>query len=194
MVSDIYIYIKSESKKTWFTIFIFQYAGKLRSFKQGYGNSRKTQNRQGPMFSWELWLCAGPPEKEFWLILKLKKNLKWRQKTEPLTSKLQFRKVRIQYFIFKNNIPGKKDNGGFFCNMPWLQMAGAPLFFAAFKLGLPCIIISNQTSIESFFKGKQIPVEPIGKPVDLTIKTTMALAWRSSYPDFAPPHTVCLIR
>ncbi len=26
--------------------------------------------------------------------------------------------------------------------------------FAAFKLGLPCIIISNQTSIESFFQGK----------------------------------------
>ena len=64
--------------------------------------------------------------------------------------------------------------------------------FAAFKLGLPCIIISNQTSIESFFKESKFLLNLIGKPVDLTLKTTMALAEEVLIPDFAPPHTVCL--
>ena len=64
--------------------------------------------------------------------------------------------------------------------------------FAAFKLGLPCIIISNQTSIESFFKESKFLLNLVGKPVDLTLKTTMALAEEVLIPDFAPPHTVCL--
>lgn len=64
--------------------------------------------------------------------------------------------------------------------------------FAAFKLGLPCIIISNQTSIESFFKESEFLLNLVGKSVDLTLKTTMALAEEVLIPDFAPPHTVCL--
>lgn len=64
--------------------------------------------------------------------------------------------------------------------------------FAAFKLGLPCIIISNQTSIESFFKESKFLLNLVGKPVDLTLKTTMALAEEVLIPDFPPPHTVCL--
>lgn len=64
--------------------------------------------------------------------------------------------------------------------------------FAAFKLGIPCIIISNQTSIESFFKESKFLLNLIGKPIDLTLKTTMALAEEVLIPDFPPPFTVCL--
>ena len=64
--------------------------------------------------------------------------------------------------------------------------------FAAFKLGLPCIIISNQTSIESFFRESKFLLNLVGKPVDLTLKTTMALAEEVLIPDFPPPHTICL--
>lgn len=64
--------------------------------------------------------------------------------------------------------------------------------FAAFKLGIPCIVISNQTSVESFFRESKFLLNLVGKPVDLTLKTTMALAEEVLIPDFAPPHTVCL--
>jgi len=64
--------------------------------------------------------------------------------------------------------------------------------FAAFKLGLPCIVISNQTSIESFFKESKFLLNLVGKPVDLTLKTTMALAEEVLIPDFPPPFTVCI--
>jgi UDP-N-acetylglucosamine--N-acetylmuramyl-(pentapeptide) pyrophosphoryl-undecaprenol N-acetylglucosamine transferase len=64
--------------------------------------------------------------------------------------------------------------------------------FAAFKLGIPCIVISNQTSIESFFKESKILLNLVGKPVDLTLKTTMALAEEVLIPDLPPPFTVCI--
>ncbi len=64
--------------------------------------------------------------------------------------------------------------------------------FAAFKLGLPCVIISNQTSLEPFFKESSFFVRLLGKPVELTLKTMTALAENTLIPDFPPPHTVCL--
>lgn len=64
--------------------------------------------------------------------------------------------------------------------------------FAAFKLGIPCVIISNQTSIEPFFKECSFFVRLLGKPVELTLKTMTALAEVTLIPDFPPPHTVCL--
>lgn len=64
--------------------------------------------------------------------------------------------------------------------------------FAAFNLGIPCVIISNQTSIENFFKESTFFLHFIGKQVELTLKTAMSLAEVVLIPDFPPPHTVCL--
>ncbi|MCX9013090.1 MAG: glycosyltransferase [Candidatus Methanoperedens sp.] len=64
--------------------------------------------------------------------------------------------------------------------------------FAAFKLGIPCIIISNQTSVMPFFNDCTFFLRLIGKPVEFTVKTMTALAEEVLVPDFPPPHTVCL--
>ncbi len=64
--------------------------------------------------------------------------------------------------------------------------------FAAFKLGIPCVIISNQTSVEPFFRESSFFMRLLGKPVELTLKTMTALAENTLIPDFPPPHTVCL--
>lgn len=64
--------------------------------------------------------------------------------------------------------------------------------FAAFKLGLPCVIISNQTSLEPFFKDANFLIRLIGKPVELTAQTLTTIAEITIIPDFPPPYTVCL--
>ncbi len=64
--------------------------------------------------------------------------------------------------------------------------------FAAFKLGVPCIIISNQTSLMPFFNDGTFFLRLIGKPVEFTLKTMTALAEEVLIPDFPPPYTVCL--
>ena len=63
---------------------------------------------------------------------------------------------------------------------------------AAFKLGIPCVIISNQTSLENFFKERKFLLRFIGKQVEFTLKTTFMLSEIVLIPDFLPPHTVCL--
>src|SRR3990170_351207 len=68
----------------------------------------------------------------------------------------------------------------------------AAAVFAAYKLGLPCVIISNQTSVEPFFKECSFFVRLLGKPVELTLKTMTALTENTLIPDFPPPYTVCL--
>ncbi len=68
----------------------------------------------------------------------------------------------------------------------------AAAVFAAYKLGIPCVIISNQTSVEPFFKECSFFVKLLGKPVELTIKTMTALTENTLIPDLPPPHTVCL--
>lgn len=64
--------------------------------------------------------------------------------------------------------------------------------FAAFKLGIPCVAISNQTSLEPFFIDSKFILRLIGKPVEFTFKTSMSLAEDVLIPDFHPPDTVCL--
>ncbi|MCG2738068.1 MAG: hypothetical protein L6282_16945 [Candidatus Methanoperedenaceae archaeon] len=63
---------------------------------------------------------------------------------------------------------------------------------SALKLGIPCVIISNQTSIEPFFRDSNFVLKLIGKPVDITLKTLTALAGNTLIPDFPPPDTVCI--
>lgn len=64
--------------------------------------------------------------------------------------------------------------------------------FAAFQLGLPCVNVSNQTSLEPFFRDSNFLVRLIGKPVDLTMQTATTLAEITLIPDLLPPNTVCL--
>ena len=63
---------------------------------------------------------------------------------------------------------------------------------SALKLGIPCVIISNQTSIEPFFRDSSFVLKLIGKPVDMTLKTLTVLAENTLIPDFPPPDTVCI--
>jgi uncharacterized protein (TIGR00661 family) len=63
---------------------------------------------------------------------------------------------------------------------------------SALKLGIPCVIISNQTSIEPFFSDSNFVLKLIGKSVDITLKTLTALAENTLIPDFPPPNTVCI--
>jgi UDP-N-acetylglucosamine--N-acetylmuramyl-(pentapeptide) pyrophosphoryl-undecaprenol N-acetylglucosamine transferase len=63
---------------------------------------------------------------------------------------------------------------------------------SALKLGIPCVIISNQTSIEPFFRDSSFVLKLIGKPVDITLKTLTVLAENTLIPDFPPPNTVCI--
>lgn len=64
--------------------------------------------------------------------------------------------------------------------------------FAAFQLGLPCINVSNQTSLEPFFRDSNFLVRLIGKPVELTLQTATNLAEVTLIPDLLPPNTICL--
>jgi len=64
--------------------------------------------------------------------------------------------------------------------------------FAAFQLGLPCVNVSNQTSLEPFFRDSNFLVRLIGKPVELTMQTATTLAEVTLIPDLLPPNTVCL--
>jgi len=64
--------------------------------------------------------------------------------------------------------------------------------FTALKLGIPCVMISNQTSIEPFFRESNFVLQLIGKPVDMTLKTLTAMAENTLIPDFPPPDTVCI--
>src|SRR5659263_675524 len=64
---------------------------------------------------------------------------------------------------------------------------------AAFKLGIPCVVISNQTSIGSFFTESSFLVHLLGKPIEFSLKTSMELADVVLIPDFPPPYTVCLL-
>jgi len=64
--------------------------------------------------------------------------------------------------------------------------------FAAFQLGIPCIIVANQTSLQPFFENCSLYLHLLGKPVEFTMKTIVTLAEEVLIPDFPPPNSVCL--
>jgi UDP-N-acetylglucosamine--N-acetylmuramyl-(pentapeptide) pyrophosphoryl-undecaprenol N-acetylglucosamine transferase len=67
----------------------------------------------------------------------------------------------------------------------------ASAVLAASRLGIPCIIISNQTSLEHFFKSNAIFLRFFGNGIELMMEWMMALADEILIPDFPPPYTVC---
>lgn len=62
---------------------------------------------------------------------------------------------------------------------------------AAFRLGLPCIMVSNQTSIEPFFREAGF-LRHVKKHIDFLYSSSATLSDEIIIPDFAPPYTVCL--
>ena len=101
-------------------------------------------------------------------------------------------KVRARHFQFSKIISQEKKIMEDFNATCVVADGRTAAVFAAFKLGIPCVIISNQTSIEHFFEDSKFFLRFIGKQVEFTLKTTMALAEVVLIPDFLPPHTVCL--
>lgn len=67
----------------------------------------------------------------------------------------------------------------------------ASAVLAAFRLGIPCIIISNQTSIEHFFKNTTFFLRFFGKGIELMLEGMEALSDKILIPDFPPPYTIC---
>ena len=63
---------------------------------------------------------------------------------------------------------------------------------AADKLGLPCIVITNQSAFYPFFKQDTALVRVFGKSFDWVMKTWLSSAEEIMIPDFPPPFTVCL--
>ena len=63
---------------------------------------------------------------------------------------------------------------------------------AADKLGLPCIVITNQSAFYPFFASDSPIIRAFGKSFDLIMKKWLCLAEEIMIPDFPPPYTICL--
>lgn len=63
---------------------------------------------------------------------------------------------------------------------------------AADKLGIPCIIMTNQSAFYPFFSKNSALVRIFGRSFDWIMKTWLSSTEEILIPDFAPPHTVCL--
>jgi len=63
---------------------------------------------------------------------------------------------------------------------------------AAFHLGIPCIVIANQTSIAPFFAKHNLFLRFIGKQIEMSLSAGISLADDVIIPDFPPPDTICL--
>jgi uncharacterized protein (TIGR00661 family) len=63
---------------------------------------------------------------------------------------------------------------------------------AADKLGLPCVVITNQSAFYPFFKQDTALVRVFGRSFDWVMKTWLSSAEEIMIPDFPPPYTVCL--
>ena len=63
---------------------------------------------------------------------------------------------------------------------------------AADKLGLPCVVITNQSAFYPFFAQDTALVRVFGKSFDWVMKTWLSSAEEIMIPDFPPPYTICL--
>lgn len=63
---------------------------------------------------------------------------------------------------------------------------------AADKLGLPCIVITNQSAFYPFFEQNTPLIRVFGKSFDWVMKTWLSSAEEIMIPDFHPPYTICL--
>jgi uncharacterized protein (TIGR00661 family) len=63
---------------------------------------------------------------------------------------------------------------------------------AAEKLGLPCVVITNQSAFYPFFEQDTTLIKVFGRSFDWVMKTWLSSAEEIMIPDFPPPCTVCL--
>ena len=63
---------------------------------------------------------------------------------------------------------------------------------AADKLGLPCVVITNQSAFYPFFAQDTALVRVFGRSFDWVMKTWLSSAEEIMIPDFPPPYTICL--
>ncbi len=63
---------------------------------------------------------------------------------------------------------------------------------AADKLGLPCIVLTNQSAFYPFFATDSALIRVFGKSFDWIMKTWLSSSEEILIPDFPPPYTVCL--
>lgn len=63
---------------------------------------------------------------------------------------------------------------------------------AADKLGLPCVVITNQSAFYPFFEQDTALVRVFGRSFDWVMKTWLSSSEEIMIPDFPPPYTVCL--
>lgn len=61
---------------------------------------------------------------------------------------------------------------------------------SAYKAGVPCVIVANQTQIEQFF-AKGVLLRIVGNSLDMMLRTGAALAKTILIPDLPAPYTVC---
>jgi len=63
---------------------------------------------------------------------------------------------------------------------------------AADKIGLPCIVVTNQSAFYPFFEKNSALIKIFGKSFEWIMKTWLSSAEEILIPDFPPPYTVCL--
>lgn len=63
---------------------------------------------------------------------------------------------------------------------------------AADKLGLPCVVITNQSAFYPFFEQDTALIRVFGRSFDWVMKTWLSSAEEIMIPDFPPPLTICL--
>lgn len=63
---------------------------------------------------------------------------------------------------------------------------------AADKLGLSCVVLTNQSAFYPFFAKDSALIRVFGKSFDWIMKTWLSSAEEIMIPDFPPPHTICL--
>lgn len=63
---------------------------------------------------------------------------------------------------------------------------------AAEKLGLPCVVITNQSAFYPFFEQNTALIRVFGRSFDWVMKTWLSSAEEIMIPDFPPPYTICL--
>jgi UDP-N-acetylglucosamine--N-acetylmuramyl-(pentapeptide) pyrophosphoryl-undecaprenol N-acetylglucosamine transferase len=63
---------------------------------------------------------------------------------------------------------------------------------AAEKLGIPCLVLTNQSAFYPFFAQDSPLVKLFGKTYEMVLHYWLSSADEILIPDFPPPHTVCL--
>jgi uncharacterized protein (TIGR00661 family) len=63
---------------------------------------------------------------------------------------------------------------------------------AADKVGLPCVVLTNQSAFYPFFEKDSALVKIFGRSFEWVMRTWLSSAEEIVIPDFPPPYTVCL--